>query len=154
MLLGSLSRHNKNLEWPTLKPPRRVTDVRSWTDRVIALKSVLQLSVTALFIVDNSRKVHLRGVRARGSKDAKRRVPHRSGETESVWKKKSFGSSFYFSSPWACPMQIGLRQERCSTWSPHSGPRTFLWPSSVLFSQAFSLPCLLATAILDSFSLF
>ena len=25
----------------------------------------------------------------------------------------------------------------CSTWSPHSGPRTFLWPSFVLFLWAF-----------------
>ena len=62
MLLGSLSHHNKDLEWRTLKPPRRLL---------------------------------------------------------------------------ACPMQIGPRQERCSTWSPHSGPRTFLWPSSVLFPRAF-----------------
>ena len=32
----------------------------------------------------------------------------------------------FFSSPGACPMQIGLSQELCSTWSPHSGPETFL----------------------------
>ena len=30
--------------------------------------------------------------------------------------EKVLGSSFYmFSSPWACPMQIGLSQECCST---------------------------------------
>ena len=41
MLLGSLSCHNKNLEWRTLMPPRRVTALGSWTDRVIALRSRL-----------------------------------------------------------------------------------------------------------------
>ena len=34
-----LSRHNKDLEWWTLKPPRRVTALGSWTDRVIVLRS-------------------------------------------------------------------------------------------------------------------
>jgi len=63
-----------------------------------------------------------------------------------------FGSSFYVSSsPWACPMQIGLSQSAvCSTWGLHPGPRTFLCS---IFA-GFSLPCLLATAILNSFSLF
>ena len=49
-----LSRHNKDLEWRTLKPPRRVTALGSWTDRVIALRSRMdhvialrQISVTA-----------------------------------------------------------------------------------------------------------
>ena len=57
--------------------------------------------------------------------------------------------------PWACPMQIGLSQECClfylksSLWSSDL-PLTFLCS---IFS-GFSLPCLLATAILDSFSLF
>ena len=39
MLLGSLSRHNKDLDRRTLKPPRRVTALGSWTDCVIALRS-------------------------------------------------------------------------------------------------------------------
>ena len=51
---------------------------------------------------------------------------------------------YVFSSTWACPMQIGLSQECCLF---------------CLFCLKFSLwssdlPCLLATAILDSFSLF
>ena len=47
--------------------------------------------------------------------------------------------------------KLGLaRSAVCSTWSLHSGPRTFLCS---IFT-GFSLPCLLATAILDSFSLF
>ena len=45
-------------------------------------KSVLQLSVIALFYFKNSRKIHLRGVRARRSKDVKRRAPQRTGERE------------------------------------------------------------------------
>ena len=137
MLLSSLSHHNKDLEWRTLKPPQRVTALGSWTDRV-----------TALLYLEDSRKIHLRGVRACGSKDVKRRASHcvgvergRDRERTYAWQRERepFGSSFYmFSpSPWACPMQIGLRQERSSTWSPHPGPRMFLWPSSALFSQAF-----------------
>ena len=38
--------------------------------------------VAALFYLDNSRKIHLRGVRACQLKDAKRRVPQREGERE------------------------------------------------------------------------
>ena len=37
------------------------------------LSALREISVTALFDLDNSRKIHLRGVRARQSKDAKRR---------------------------------------------------------------------------------
>ena len=54
IFLDSLSRHNKALEWRTLKPPRRVTALRSWIDCVIALRSQMdrvialrQISVTA-----------------------------------------------------------------------------------------------------------
>ena len=49
-----LSPYNKDLEWWTLKPPRRVTALGSWTDHVIALRSrtdsviaLRQISVTA-----------------------------------------------------------------------------------------------------------
>ena len=89
MFLDSLSRHNKDLEWWTLKAPRRVTALRSWIDRVIALRSwtdhviaLRQISVTALFYLEDSRKIHLWGVSALRSKDAKRRVPQRAGERE------------------------------------------------------------------------
>ena len=89
MFLGSLSRYNKDLEWQTLKPPRHVTALRSWIDRVIALRSRMdhvialrQISVTALFYVEDSRKIHLWGVRARRSKDTRRRAPQRAGERE------------------------------------------------------------------------
>ena len=63
---------------------------------------------------------------------------------------------YVFSSPWACPMQIGLSQECCLfylrsllQWSSDL-PLTFL--CSIF--EGFSLPRLLASAILDSFSLF
>ena len=68
-----LSRHNKDLEWRTWKPPGRVTAIGSWTDRVIALRPwtdrvipLRQISVTALFYLEDSRKIHLRGMRAWG----------------------------------------------------------------------------------------
>ena len=94
-----------------------VTALRSRADRVIALR---QISVTALFYLEDSRKIHLRGVRARRSKDVKRRAPHHAGERErertQEWGKESpLGPLYVFSSPWACPVQIVLRQERCST---------------------------------------
>ena len=48
---------------------------------------------------------------------------------------------YVFSSTWACPMQIGLNQECCLFCLKSS-----LW--------SLDLPCLLATTILDSCSLF
>ena len=89
MFLNSLSHHNKYLEWQILKPPWHFTALRSWIDRVIALRSRMdhvialrQISVTALFYLEDRRKIHLRGVRARRSKDAKRRAPQHAGERE------------------------------------------------------------------------
>ena len=55
-------------------------------DRVIALR---QISVTPLFYLEDSRKIHLRGVRACRYKDTKRRAPQLTAERE------PFGSSFY-----------------------------------------------------------
>ena len=132
MFLGSLSRHNKDLEWRALKPPQRVTALRSWIDRVIPLRSRMdhvialrQISVTALFYLEDSRRESGGGGRERDRKST------RMGERKSV--RKRFGSSFYmfFSSTWACPMQIGLSQECClfylksSLWSSDL-PLTFL----------------------------
>ena len=64
-------------------------------------KSVLQLNVTALFYLEDSRKIHLWGVRARRSKDTRRRVPQRAGERE---RKLALAPLFMFISPWASPM--------------------------------------------------
>ena len=52
MFLGSLSRHNKDLEQWTLKPSAR-TALGSWTNRATALK---QISITALFYLEDSRR--------------------------------------------------------------------------------------------------
>ena len=90
-----------------IKAPRHVTALRSWIDRVIALRSQMdhvialrQISVTALFYLEDSRKIHLRGVRARRSKDAKRRAPQHAGERE----RASLAPLCICFSPWACPM--------------------------------------------------
>ena len=97
-------------------------------------------------------------MRACRPKDTKRRAPQHveeggayahGRETES----KHFGSSFYmfFPPPGPALCKLGLaRSAVCSTWGLHSDPGTFLCS---IFA-GFSLPCLLATAILNSFSLF
>ena len=57
----------------------------------------------------------------------------------------------FFPPPGPALCKFGLaRSAVCSTWSLHSGPRTFF--CSIL--AGFSRPCLVATVILDSFSLF
>ena len=134
--------HNKDLERWTLKPPLCVTTVGSWIDRVIALRSwtdrviaLRQISVTALFCLEDSRKSIFEAWGHVDPKTGRKEHPGAQGR-----ERELFGSSFYmffFSSPWACLMQIGLSQECCSTWSPHFGPWTYLWPSSVLFSRAY-----------------
>ena len=85
------------------------------------------------------------------------------GERERVharWREREIEKALWllllyvFSSTWACPMQIELSQECClsylksSLWSLEL-PLTFLCS---IFT-GFPLPCLLATTILDSFSL-
>ena len=72
-----------------IKALRCVTALGSWTDRVTALRSQMdhvialrQISVTALFYLEDSRKIHLRGVRARQSKDTRGRAPQHAGERE------------------------------------------------------------------------
>ena len=58
---------------------------------------------------------------------------------------------YVFFLPWACPLQIRLSQECCLFYLKSS-----LWSSDLLLFHfcGLSLPCLIATAILDSFSLF
>ena len=48
-------------------------------DHVVALR---QISVTALFYLEDSRKIRLQDVRARLSKDTSRRAPQLAGESE------------------------------------------------------------------------
>ena len=109
--------------------PRRVTALGSWTNCATALR---QISVTALFYLEDSRR--------ESEREREKRV--HAGGRESPWES-ALAPPFicFFSSTWACPMQIGLSQECCLFCLKSS-----LWSSD--------LPCLLATAILDSFSLF
>ena len=152
MLLGSLSRHNKNLEWRTLKPLGGSQLSGVGQTSVIALK---EISVTA--------QCYSSILLRREQENPSSRCEETRREERPVVqeREKSFGSSFYvFSSPWACPRKTGLRQERCSPWSPHSALRPssdLLWPSSDLplfYFRGLFPPCLSATSILDSFSLF
>ena len=69
MFLGSLSRHNEDLERRTLKPSARDSS-GSWTYRATAL---WQISVTAPFYLGDSRRIHPQSVRACQPKDSKRR---------------------------------------------------------------------------------
>ena len=120
-------------------------------------KSVLQLSVTALFYLEDSRKIHLQDMRARRSQDAKRRAStpackgERERERERERESASFGSSFYMflaPGPVLCRLgQPGVSFVLPEVLTPVLSPRTFLCSIFV----GFSLPYLLATTILDSF---
>ena len=98
-------------------------------DHVIDLR---QISVTALFYLEDNRKIHLRGVRACQPKDAERGAPQRVGEKE---RKESFGSSFTcFSLPGPVLCKLGQPGVLCvfpEVLTP------VLRPSFVLFSRAF-----------------
>ena len=153
MFLGSLSRHNKNLEQRTLKPSA-CTALGSWTNRATALR---QISVTAPFYLEDSRRIQdLKRIEWRSVWGGRERVRERQRETERenthtqeresererekertharerVHEKVLWLLLLYvFSSTWACPMQIGLSQECClfclksSLWSLDL-PLTFL----------------------------
>ena len=140
MFLSSLSRHNKDLERQTLKPS--ASHSSRVLDSVIALR---QICVTALFYLEDSRRIHPQSVRACQPKDLKRREwrsawgREREGETEK--ERRHAGEKerqqalwlllLYVFLPWACPVQVGLSQERClfrlksSLWSSDL-PLTFL----------------------------
>ena len=145
MFLGSLSCHNKDLERRTLKPSARHS---SWTNHATALR---QISVTAPFYLEDSRRIQDSKRRrveeciGRERESARERVSSCTHVGERVQEKALWLLLLYvFSSTWACPMQIGLSQECCLFC-------LFCLNSSLWSSD---LPCLLATAILDSFSLF
>ena len=127
MFFSSLSRHNKDLQGRTLKPPRHVTALRSWIDHVIALR---QISVTALFYLEDNRKIHLRGVRAHRSKDAKRRAPQRTCKRELALAPLFL--CFSLPGPVLCKLgQPGVLLVLPEVLTPVLGP------SFVLFSRAF-----------------
>ena len=103
-------------------------------------KSVLKLHVTALFYLDNSRKIHPRGMRACQPKDVRRRAPQHAGERERESERdrdpQFFGSSFCFfpsPGPALCTLgQPGVLFVLPEVLTPVLGP------SFVLFLQAFS----------------
>ena len=102
MFLGSLSRHNKDLEGRTLKPSARHS---SWV-----LDKVLQL-FTALFYLEDGRRVRERERKREREKEKSARTLER----ESI--RERFGSSFYvfFSSTWPALCKLGLaRNAVCS----------------------------------------
>ena len=127
IFLGSLFRHNKDLEWRTLKPPWRVTALRSWIDRVIALRSRMdhvialrQISVTALFYLEDSRRESEKEWERGREREIERAHAWGKVHEKALWLLLLY---VFFPSTWACPMQIGLSQECClfylksSLWS-------------------------------------
>ena len=120
-----------------IKAPQHVTALRSRMDRVIALR---QISVTALFYLEDSRKIHLQSMRARRTKDVKRRAPQRAGERE--WERERelalapffICFFFFFSGPVLCKFgQPGVLFVLPEVLTP------VLVPSFVLISRAFLL---------------
>ena len=91
---------------------------------------MLQLSVTALFYLEDSRKIHLRGVRARRSKDVKRRVPQRAGERASELASAPLFICFSLPGPVLCKLgQPGVLFVLPEVLTPVLGPSfvLFLW---------------------------
>ena len=132
MLLGSVSSQQRF----------GVTDVKALSmsqlfglGQTVFVIGLRQISVTALFYLENRRKIHPRGMRACWPKDTKRRewgsAPH--GKE----RARALAPPICFSSP-GLPSVNGASQECCLFYlRSHSGPRAFLWPSSVLFSGLF-----------------
>ena len=147
MFLSSLSHHNKDLERRTLKPTMHHRS--QVLDKPCYNSQANQCYSSILFKRQQERERVREREREREEKSARTR------ERESL--RKGFGSSFYmfFSSTWACPMQIGLSQERClfcqksSLWSSDL-PLTFL----VFQPQPFWTPFPYSTYLTMSFCSF
>ena len=93
---------------------------------------MLQLSVTALFYLEDSRKIHLQGMRARRSKDMRRRVPQRVGERERKLALAPLFICLFLPGPVLCKLsQPGVLFVLPEVLT------LVLGPSFVLFSQAF-----------------
>ena len=131
---------------------RCITALRSWTNRVIALR---QISVTTLFYLEDSRRIHPRSVRLCQPKDVKRRVEERA----SLWEREGGGPLaplfICFPLPLGLPYTNWASQVCCLSYLKSSLRASDL-PLTFLCSifAGVSLPCLLATTILDSCFLF
>ena len=95
-------------------------------------RSVLQLRVTALFYLEDNRKIHLQGMRARRSKDSKSGAPQRAGERERASQLWFLFLCFSLPGPVLCKLcQPGVLFVLPEVLTPVLGP------SFVLFLQAF-----------------
>ena len=91
-----------------------------------------QLSVTALFYLEDSRKIHLQGMRARRSKDMRRRTPQCAGERERELALAPPFICFSLPGPVLCKLgQPGMLLVLPEVLTPVLGP------SFVLFLRAF-----------------
>ena len=149
--------------------PWRVTALGSWTNRVIALR---QISVTALFYLEDSRRIHPRNVRTCQPKGWKRREWRRVwGERErrervrererahacgqgkrEKEKERERARASALAPPFICFfLHLGLPY---ANWAQPGV--LFVLPEvfTLVLGPSFDLPCRLTTAILDSFSLF
>ena len=109
--------HNEDLEWRTLKPPLRVTALRSWIDRVIALRSWMdrvialrRISVTTQCyssILFRRQQENPSSRHEDTSRQEEKSAPARGGERERERERERAGSGSsicMFISPWACLM--------------------------------------------------
>ena len=114
-----------------IKAPWRVTALRGQT-----VLQLLNQCYSSIYL-DNSRKIHLRSVRAHGSKDAKRRSPHHVGERkrERKGEKRALAPLFIcFSVPGPVLCKLG----QPGKWFVLPEVLTpVLGPSFVLFLRAF-----------------
>ena len=145
--------HSKNLNWrvnpcyssvlklglccrSVLFPQFCLATAKLWSNWSTSVTAQCYSSV----LFGKQRKIHPQGMRVGR--------PKRSEENRSPILALVF---MFVLLPLTCPMQIGLaRRAVCFTWGLQFGPQTFLCS---IFT-GFSLLCLLAIAILDSFFLF
>ena len=118
--------------WVLDRPCYHVIALRSRTDHVIALR---QISVTALFYLEDSRKIHFRGLRACRSKDAKRRALQ-SAEGEKERERELALAPLFICFPLPGPVLCKLGQPGVLFVLPEV-LTPVLRPPFVLFSWAF-----------------
>ena len=150
MLLG-LSRHNKDLEQRTLKPSARHSSQVS--DKPCYSSQTNQCYSSVLF-----KRQQENPSSKREGMPTQRLKEKRAGERASVWEtdkereKAPFGSSFYIFFPPSGPALCKLGQPGVLFVLPEVLRPSFDLP--LFYFHGLSLPCLLATAILDSCFLF